>query len=95
MEHRVKPFNPKVAAMIRALREDMQREFGLIAVLAGKLLGPVLWWTSYREDKRLAAGQSYEPATIVDRRNWEAAPGPQGSEPVLERPMAPDLITLG
>jgi len=34
-------------------------------------LGPVLWWTSLREEKRLAQGHSYEPATIIDRRNWE------------------------
>ena len=32
----------------------MEREFGLTAIAAGRLLGPVLWWTSLREEKRLA-----------------------------------------
>jgi len=69
-------------------------------VVAGKLLGPVLWWTSRREDQRLAAGQTYEPTPIIDRRNWVAEPGrsataravgvPSGSA----RRLAPDLITL-
>jgi hypothetical protein len=74
----------------------MEREFGLIAVVAGKLLGPVLWWTSRREDKRLAAGQTYEPAPIIDRRNWVDEPGLSATARVVDkaRRLAPDLITL-
>ena len=34
------------------------------------VLGPVLWWTSLREDRRLARGQRYEPGTMTARRNW-------------------------
>jgi hypothetical protein len=26
--------------------------------------------TSLREDRRLAKGHSYEPPTIIERRNW-------------------------
>ena len=37
---------------------------------ASRLLGPVLWWTSLREDKRLAGGHTYEPRTIIERHNW-------------------------
>ena len=70
MEYRLENSNHSIAMQIRELRKEMQREFGLIAVAAAKLLGPVLWWTSRREEKRLAQGQSYEPATIIDRRNW-------------------------
>ena len=55
---------------IRALRKDIEREFGIMAVAASRSLGPVLWWTSRREEKRLARGKHYEPATIIDRRNW-------------------------
>jgi hypothetical protein len=33
----------------------------------------VLLWASKREDRRLAAGQTYEPPTIVERRNWMGA----------------------
>ena len=36
-------------------------------------LGPLLLWASKREDKRLARGQTYEPPTIVERRNWVEA----------------------
>ncbi len=72
MEYRLRGSNEAIAMQIRELRKEMQREFGVIAMAAAKLLGPVLWWTSLREEKRLAQGHSYEPATIIDRRNWEA-----------------------
>jgi hypothetical protein len=96
MEHRLTTSNPAVAAKIRALRKEMEKEFGLIAVVAGKLLGPILWWTSRREDQRLAAGQTYEPAPILDRRNWVAEPGPSATAPEVYRPrrLAPELISL-
>jgi radical SAM superfamily enzyme YgiQ (UPF0313 family) len=96
MEHRLTTSNPAVAAKIRALRQEMEREFGLIAVLAGKLLGPILWLTSLREEKRLAKGQSYEPAPIIDRRNWVEQPA-QPARSAARQPvrlLAPELITL-
>ena len=31
------------------------------------VVGPVLLWTSKREDKRLANGVTYEPQTFVER----------------------------
>ncbi len=34
------------------------------------LVGPVLLWTSKREDRRLAKGVTYEPQTFVERHNW-------------------------
>jgi hypothetical protein len=100
MEHRLTRSNPQVAARIRALRKEMEREFGLVAVVAGKLLGPVLWWTSRREDQRLAAGQTYEPTPIIDRRNWVDEPRPSATARAVGVPsgsarrLAPDLITL-
>ena len=57
MEHRLESDEPAVALQIRALRKEMEREFGLIATAASQLLGPVLWWTSRREERRLARGQ--------------------------------------
>jgi hypothetical protein len=48
--------------------------------------GPVLWWSARREERRLAAGQTYEPSPIIERRNWEGAA-------VEDRP-APVLVTL-
>ena len=41
--------------------QEMEHEFGLIAVVAGKLLGPVLWWTSRREEKRLPPAKATSP----------------------------------
>jgi radical SAM superfamily enzyme YgiQ (UPF0313 family) len=73
MEHRLRSANGPVATQIRTLRKEMEQEFGLIAAAASRVLGPVLWWTSLREDKRLSRGRQYEPRTIIDRRNWAEA----------------------
>jgi hypothetical protein len=27
-------------------------------------------WSARREERRLAAGHTYEPTTIIERRNW-------------------------
>ena len=35
-----------------------------------RVAGPILLWTSKREDRQLARGKTYEPPTFVDRRNW-------------------------
>jgi len=73
MEHRLKNANLTVAPQIRALRKDIEQEFGFVAAAASRIVGPVLWWTSLREDKRLARGKRHEPPTIIDRRNWVEA----------------------
>ena len=70
MEHRLMKANRSVALQIRALRKDLEQEFGVIAAAASRILGPLLWWTSIREEKRLRAGHRHEPATIIGRRNW-------------------------
>ncbi len=73
MERRLRRTNEAVTVQIRALRTDLEREFGLMAAATARLLGPVLWWTSLREERRLARGQRYEPETIIERRNWVEA----------------------
>ncbi len=70
MEHRLRRANRSVSLQIRLLRQQIEQEFGVVAIAASRILGPFLWWTSLREEKRLARGQSYEPATMLDRRNW-------------------------
>lgn len=70
MEHRLNKANLNVALQIRELRKEMEQEFGFIAIAASRILGPLLWWTSRREDKRLHAGHHYEPGTIIGRRHW-------------------------
>ena len=73
MEHRLNRANRPVAAQIRDLRQEIEREFGLLAAVTSRVLGPVLWWTSLREDKRLSRGSRHEPPTIIGRRNWMEA----------------------
>ena len=70
IERRIRKDNAPVALQVRALRLELEREFGMTAIAAARLLGPILWWTSLHEEKRLAAGRSYEPSTIIGRRNW-------------------------
>jgi radical SAM superfamily enzyme YgiQ (UPF0313 family) len=70
MEQRLKRRNPSVAARIRSLRRQIETEFGLSTRVLRALLGPVLVWTSRREDRRLAKGVTYEPKTFVERHNW-------------------------
>ncbi len=73
MERRLVEANAGVSERVRALRAELAREFGFATSLAGRLLGPLMLWTTKREEKRLANGQTYEPETIVERRNWAEA----------------------
>jgi radical SAM superfamily enzyme YgiQ (UPF0313 family) len=73
MEKRLKHANATVSQQIRALRKDVEKEFGFAARSVRTVLGPVLLWASKREDRRLARGQTYEPPTILERRNWVEA----------------------
>ena len=62
--------NETVSLEVRALRQDIGREFGFVSRAYAKLLGPFLFWSSIREDHRLARGMTREPKTIIERRNW-------------------------
>jgi len=73
MEKHSRRGNPAIAEKIRALRLEVGREFGLMSRVVAHALGPVLWWSARREERRLAAGQTYEPETIVERRNWDVS----------------------
>jgi radical SAM superfamily enzyme YgiQ (UPF0313 family) len=70
MERRLKETNQAISVQVRALRREMEKEFGLFSRLASAVLGPILVWTSRREEKQLAQGKVYEPPTIIERRNW-------------------------
>ena len=71
MEKRLRKQNPPVSEKIRSLRRELSREFGVLRtrLLAG-MIGPAILWMHKREEKRLAAGVTYEPPTILERRNW-------------------------
>jgi radical SAM superfamily enzyme YgiQ (UPF0313 family) len=73
MEKRLKHANRAVSDQIRSLRKDVEKEFGVAARSTRAFLGPLLLWASKREDRRLAHGQTYEPPTIIERRNWAGA----------------------
>jgi radical SAM superfamily enzyme YgiQ (UPF0313 family) len=73
MEHQFRKVDLKVSQEIRALREEFKRESGIISRMMPTVLGPVLLWSTRREEKRLARGKTYEPPTILDRRNWAEA----------------------
>jgi radical SAM superfamily enzyme YgiQ (UPF0313 family) len=73
MEKRLRRVNESVATRIRTLRREVEKEFGPLARLSRLAVGPVLLWAAEREDRRLAAGKTYEPRTFIERRNWVEA----------------------
>jgi radical SAM superfamily enzyme YgiQ (UPF0313 family) len=70
MEKRLAHANAAVAGKVRRLRFQVEDEFGLGSRLWAHLIGPLLLWSSKREDKRLARGITYEPPTCFTCRNW-------------------------
>ena len=70
MERQLRRTNETISQQVRGLRRDMACEFGAVSRVMAGLLGPLLLWTSRLEQKRLAAGKTYEPRTFIERRNW-------------------------
>ena len=70
MEKHLRKVNRAGSEEIRALRRQVEKEFGTVARIASRLGGPALWWTIWREERRLAAGRTYEPPTFLERTNW-------------------------
>jgi len=73
MEREFRKVDTKVSQEIRALRQEFRRESGFVSRMIPMVMGPVLLWTTRREEKRLARGKTYEPPTILERRNWVEA----------------------
>jgi radical SAM superfamily enzyme YgiQ (UPF0313 family) len=73
MEKQFSRVNEGVGEQIRGLRKQIEREFGTAARAASRVGGPLLWWTSRREERRLAAGKTYEPPMFLERARWEAS----------------------
>lgn len=90
MERQLRQTDQAMSLQIRALREEIGREFGVVNRVIAGLLGPVLLWTSRREQKRLAEGKTYEPRTFIERRNWstqtDAVAAPVSSAAMLPAP---------
>jgi len=70
MEREFRRVNRNVSERIHQLRREVEKEFPVTARLAAVSLGPVLLWTTRREEDRLASGCTYEPPTFVERSNW-------------------------
>jgi radical SAM superfamily enzyme YgiQ (UPF0313 family) len=73
MEREFKKVNCSVSGQIHKLRREVEKEFPVVARLTAASLGPVLLWSTRREEKRLASGRTYEPPTFIERRNWVSA----------------------
>jgi hypothetical protein len=73
MEHQFRKVDSKVSEQIHALRSEFKKESGFWARRLPAVLGPVLLWTTRREERRLAGGKTYEPPTILERSNWVEA----------------------
>ncbi|MFZ1929470.1 MAG: radical SAM protein, partial [Candidatus Sulfotelmatobacter sp.] len=73
MEREFKKVNQDVSEKIRSLRREVEKEFPIMARLTAASLGPILLWSTRREQKRLLAGCTYEPPTFLERRNWVSA----------------------
>lgn len=73
MERQLRKVNGEVSEEIHLLRQEIQKEFPVISRLTAAALGPLLLWSSLREEKKLAAGKTYEPPSIIQRSHWEYA----------------------
>jgi radical SAM superfamily enzyme YgiQ (UPF0313 family) len=73
MEREFTKVNRNVSDQIHKLRSEVEKEFPIAARLTAASLGPILLWTTRREENRLASGCTYEPPTFVERRNWNPA----------------------
>ncbi len=73
MEREFRKVNRGVSERIHKLRREVEKEFPVVARMSASALGPVLLWANRREERRLAAGQTYEPPTFLERRNWSPA----------------------
>jgi hypothetical protein len=73
MEHQFRRVYRNVSGQIHDLRRKFKQESGVMARMLPIVLGPVLLWTTRREEKRLARGKTYEPPTTLERSNWIAA----------------------
>lgn len=70
MEKYLQRSNGGVSARIRALRLQIEDEFGGVTRLIDRTVGPVLLWSARRDARAFPAGRALEPQTFVDRRNW-------------------------
>ena len=64
---------PALAARLRAVRLGIERTFGWKARIAARIVGPVVLFTLWNEDRKLRAGRTYEPPTFYEANPAAAA----------------------
>jgi hypothetical protein len=67
MEGYLRSTDSEMSGRIRALRLETEREFGIIAAIANRTIGPPLLWASKREARKNPHGRRREPRTFVER----------------------------
>jgi radical SAM superfamily enzyme YgiQ (UPF0313 family) len=70
MERYLRGDYPDIAARVRDLRLEIERELGGLSRFIDRTLGPLLLWTTRREARFGPTGRVLEPPTFLDRRNW-------------------------
>ncbi len=58
--------NPTLSARMSSLLDEIHREFGWTSRLSAALGGPYVRWKIRQEERRLAAGWTYEPPTFYE-----------------------------
>jgi len=83
--------NPAMRAKMSALLADLHRQFGLKSRLASLVGGPYVFYKIRREEKRLAAGWTYEPPTFYETNVPAAGADPDGQPIPLCRYVTPKV----
>ena len=73
MEHQLRKTNVEVSRRVRDLRRELEAEFGSFTRWITRIGGPIMLWSTRREERRLAQGKVYEPPTFIERHNWAAS----------------------
>lgn len=73
MEHQLRTSNAEVSRRIRELRRELENEFGSFTRWVTRIAGPIMLWSTRREERRLAQGHVYEPPMFIERHNWAAS----------------------
>ncbi len=73
IEHQLRETNVEVSRRVRDLRRELEAEFGSFTRWITRIGGPIMLWSTRREERRLAQGKVYEPPTFIERHNWAGA----------------------
>ena len=73
MERQLRKTNAEVSNRVRDLRRELETEFGSFTRWITRIGGPIMLWSTRREERRLAQGKVYEPPTFIERHNWAAS----------------------